>query len=426
MARIKPLKGIRYNLNKVAIEDVVAPPYDVISSFEQDDLYQKSELNIIRLILGKMNDTDDGENNKYTRAAEFFNFWQATEDLIVEDKPAIYVYSQDFEFAEKSYSRTGFLSLLKQEPLFEGTIYPHERTLSKPKADRLNLTVACKSNFSPIFGLYNDESKIVKNILEEVIQASADIDFKIANGERNRVWVVTDEEKIKKLTETLKDEKIFIADGHHRYETSMNYTKKMKDLGETGNFNYIMTFLCDMNDEGLAVFPTHRVVKYNVKMVDFLKELAKDFYVKDINAEDLDATMAAEFFKGNISFGLYNGDKYALLTLKDKTQLAKEMEGSVYYRELDVAVLESMIFEKLLKFSKESIAMQEHLKYVKGFDQTIELIKNKKYDFAFIMNPTRLDQIKNVALAGEVMPQKSTYFYPKLLTGLVINKFETK
>ncbi|MFC1485348.1 DUF1015 domain-containing protein [bacterium] len=426
MAEIKPFRGIRFNQNKIKIKEVVAPPYDVISSEEQDNLYKKNEANIIRLILGKECQNDTKINNKYTRASSFFTNWEQEKILIKDREEALYIYSQDFEFDGISYSRTGFLSLLKQEPLFEGTIYPHERTLSKPKADRLNLMRTCDANFSPIFALYNDETQIIKKIIDEIMQKTPEINF-YNNNERNRLWLLTNEDQIKCIQNTLKDKKIFIADGHHRYETSMNYAKEMRDQKKIGNFDYVMTFLCDMNDKGLTVFPTHRVVQYkNLDIQKFLNKIEKYFNIQKIEKNDLKQKLEKEFEKSNIAFGLYTGEDYLILLLKDKEGLADLIQGSKYYRELDVAVLEALIFEKVLSFSKEDIALQKHLKYIKDLNDAINMIDSKSFNMAFIMNPTRLDQIKNVALAGETMPQKSTYFYPKLLTGIVINKFEAQ
>jgi len=389
----------------------------------EEELYNISDNNIVRLILGKETGNDTDDNNKYTRAAEFFESWQNENVLAQEDKEAIYIYVQDFEVDNKKYTRTGFLCLLKQEPLFEGTIYPHERTLSKPKADRLNLTRACKTNFSPIFGMYNDDGN-VNSIIRETLKQNPDIDFYDDKNERHRLWVLKDEVKTFKIVEAIKDKKIFIADGHHRYETAMNYAKEMKEQGNEGNFNFVLTFLCDMSDKGLAIFPTHRVVKETfIQLDNFMKDVEKYFVIQDSKKDSIKSDLENEFSKKNIAFGFYTGSDYFVLVLKDKSGLSSLINGSEYYRELDVAVLESLIFERILNFSKEDIAQQNHLKYIKDFDETIAVVDSKNFDLAFIMNPTRIEQIKNVSLAGEVMPQKSTYFYPKLLTGLVINKF---
>ena len=426
MAEIRPFRAVKYNLGSVDIKKVVAPPYDVISEKQQEELYKISEQNIVRLILGKEN-SDDNENiNKYTRAAEFFAKWQNEDVLVKEDKEAVYIYMQDFEFDGKKYTRTGFLCLLKQEPLFGGTIYPHERTLSKPKADRLNLTRACKTNFSPIFGLYEGDGN-VNAVIKETVSKNADIDFYDENNERHRLWILKDEAKLEKIVSALKDKKIFIADGHHRYETAMNYAKEMKEKGAEENFNFVLTFLCDMEDKGLAIFPTHRVVKdSSINLDKFMKDLEQYFAIQKSGKGSIKSDLENEFNKKNIAFGIYNGSDYFVLVLKNKDGLENLIKGSKYYRELDVAVLESLIFEKILNFSKEDIAQQNYLKYIKDFGETIESVDSKNFNLAFIMNPTRIEQIKNVSLAGEVMPQKSTYFYPKLLTGLVINKFEVK
>ena len=426
MAEIRPFRAVKYNLKNVDIKKVVAPPYDIISEKQQDELYKTSEQNIVRLILGKEVAGDADKNNKYSRAAEFFAKWQNENVLVKEDKEAVYIYMQDFEFDGKKYTRTGFLCLLKQEPLFGGVIYPHERTLSKPKADRLNLTRACKTNFSPIFGLYNDDGD-VNSVIKETVANKPEIDFYDENNERHRLWILKNEAKLSKIVSSLKDKKIFIADGHHRYETAMNYAKEMKEQGKDGNFNFVLTFLCDMDDKGLAIFPTHRVVKDDsINLAKFMTDLEQYFVIQKSDKNKIKSDLENEFNNKKIAFGFYTGTDCFVLILKDKAGLANLINGSEYYRELDVAVLESLIFERILNFSKEDIAQQNHLKYIKDFDETIQAIDSKNFNLAFIMNPTRIEQIKNVSLAGEVMPQKSTYFYPKLLTGLVINKFEVK
>lgn len=425
MAKILPFQALRYNLNKVDIKNVVAPPYDVISEEKQNDLYKKSEYNVVRLILGKETQQDNEKINKYSRAAEYLQNWINEQVLVQDQKKSIYIYQQDFEMEGKKYTRTGFLCLLKQEPLFGGTIYPHERTLSKPKANRLNLTRSCKTNFSPIFGLYNDTNKSIENILNNITNKEANIDLIDESNERNRVWIVNDEKTVNEIINNLEDKKIFIADGHHRYETAMNYCKEMKEAGKKGNFDHVLAFLCDMEDKGLAVFPTHRVARLNnLDFNKFSKNLEMFFEIKKTNKENIKIDLEKEFNAKNIAFGLYSGNEnYSVLVLKDKNNLDM-IKGSKYYKELDVAVLESLIFENILNFSKEDVAEQKFLKYIKDFNETISVIDDKKFELAFIMNPTRVEQIKNVSLAGEVMPQKSTYFYPKLLTGLVINKFE--
>ena len=219
--------------------------------------------------------------------------------------------------------------------------------------------------------------------------------------------------------------KIFIAEGLHRYETSMNYTKEMHEKGKTGNFDHTLAFLCDMSDTGLKVFPTHRlIVSDAINKADLLKSLEKFFELKKVSLSDLKSELNKNFLDKKIAFGLYYGAGEAyLLILKDKNCL-DEFSGSNYYKELDVSVLENLVFIKILGFTKEDIAMQKFLKYEKDFNETVASVDKKESSLAFLMNPTKVEQIKNVALELEVMPQKSTYFYPKLLTGLVFNKFE--
>ncbi|MFC1512599.1 DUF1015 domain-containing protein [bacterium] len=425
MAEIRPFRGIRYNQKKVKVSKVVAPPYDIISPKEQSDLYKRDQFNVVRLILGKQKKGDNAKSNKYTRARDFFNEWQKKDVFAQDDLPVLYVYRQDFKVLGKNYSRFGFVSLLKLEQFFKGSVYPHERTLSKPKVDRLNLMKQTNTNFSSIFGLYDGKGTKISEVLKRVMKQKPVIDFTDWHKERNRVWIINDQRLIKIITENMKRKKVYIADGHHRYETAYNFSKETGGKIKNDIINYVMTFFCDMNDKGLAVFPTHRLVNLSgFKLENFIKSLDRFFCVSKISKKDMSKKLDTEFKKKNIAFTLFTNNKYYLLVLKNKRILEKMMTGSKAYKELDVAVLESIIFKEVLKFSQKDIAEQKYIKYVKSLKESLELVKYKKYTMAFIMNPTRVGQIRRVALNNELMPQKSTYFYPKLLTGLVMNKFK--
>ncbi|MFC1566239.1 DUF1015 domain-containing protein [bacterium] len=426
MAKIVPIKGITYNQKKANIQDVTAPPYDVIDPKEQNQLYKKSVNNVVKLILGKESKKDTKKNNKYTRASKYFHDWVKKGILEQDSEPCLYFYRQDFKFEGKKYSRTGFICGVKIEPLFKGTVYPHERTLSKPKADRLNLMRACSANFSQVFSLYEDKNKKIETIIKKIAKRKPHVDFVDNHKERNRVWKVSDASIIMSIQKLMTNKKLFIADGHHRYETALNYSKEMKGKNN-GLSDYVMMFLCSMENPGLAVFPTHRLVNLNKMTLNVLLEkLAEYFDIKKIARNKMDTLMKKEFTKGNISFSLYDGKSIYFLVLKDKNSLKKIIKGSKAYCELDVAVLESLVFEDVLKFSKKDIAEQKYLKYVKDLGQTLKMVKSKKFDVGFVMNPPTVKQIESVALNLETMPQKSTYFYPKLLSGLVLNGFENE
>lgn len=417
MAQIAPFRGVRYNQKKVTIAQVAAPPYDVISPKEHDMLYKKNAYNIVRLILGKEQTGDTASNNKYTRAGQFFDDWKKQNIVMTDAIPSMYVYRQDFASHRKSYSRVGFIALMKLEPLGKGSVYPHERTLSKPKQDRLNLMRACNANFSPIFGLYDDGNKKVTAILRAAMKKNPVIDFVDWSKERNRVWVVNDAHSVQAIVAAMKPKKIFIADGHHRYETALTFSK------EHPYANHVMIFLCDLNDKGLVVLPTHRVVKLNgMDMKTFLAATAQYFDVTHTTQQTIAKKLDEQYRKKHIAFGLYNGKTWDVLSLKNNAMRAKFVKGSKAYRALDVAVLEGIVFKHILKFSQEDIALQKFLMYVNNMQDAVSLVKKKTYDAAFIMNPTRVTQIKDVALNGETMPQKSTFFYPKLLTGMVVNQ----
>ncbi|MGN1064913.1 MAG: DUF1015 domain-containing protein, partial [Thermoguttaceae bacterium] len=263
MPNIMPFEGLRYNLAQVGnLSDVVAPPYDVISPEEQDKLYAKHENNVVRLILNKMLPTDDAHNNRYTRSARVLKDWKESGVLVKDSKPSLYVYHQIFTVNGREYCRKGFMCGCEAVPFGEGMVFPHELTMSGPKQDRLMLTTTCKTNFSQIFGLYPDENNEVQNILEEAILGETPLEATDRNGVINRMWIVDDQDVVGKVVKLMGPKPIFIADGHHRYETACNYRKQIAQQGLlTTNHpaNHVLMVCVAMEDPGLIVLPTHRL-----------------------------------------------------------------------------------------------------------------------------------------------------------------------
>ncbi|MGE5472999.1 MAG: DUF1015 domain-containing protein [Ignavibacteriales bacterium] len=442
MAVISPFKGIRYNSKKIEnLSLVTTPPYDIISLEAQEEFYSLHENNIIRIELGKDFDGDSETDNKYTRAGNYLRKWIEEGILVQEDSPAIYIYEQDFTVSEwERKTRRGIIALVKLSDFSEGVVLPHEYTLSKAKQDRFNLMSTTDANISQIFSLYNDDGKISEILNSFTIQNKPDIDYVNSEDIFERLWVVKDSKITSSISELFKDKKLFIADGHHRYETALNYRNKKASENPNHNgtesYNYVMMTIVDMADPGLVIFPTHRALSIkNFNSEEFLSFAKENFGIQKIEysksfdtnsvPEQLTISLAqsGEFGK---SFGYFDGlgDYYYILTIKDVSIMDKLVpDKSPAYRDLDVAVLHSVILEQYFKIDAENMAAQSNLTYVKDAGTAIEKVKSKEYECAFFLNSTKVSQMRDVSLSNEKMPQKSTYFYPKITTGLVINKF---
>lgn len=430
MANIIPFKGLRYNQEKICnLASVVTPPYDIIDETAQARYYAENPNNIIRLELGLSFPKDTIDNNRYTRASQYLEKWIEDETLIVEKKPAIYVYQQEFVFQEKKVVRTGFICGIKVEQYENGKILPHEQTLTKPKKDRLQLMQATQSNFSSIFGLFSDSEKYIDNLLLEHIKGKMpEINITDDANEVHRIWVIDNEDIIGKIVEVLSDKKIYIADGHHRYETALEYAMQMKQKGHKG-YDYVMATLVNLYDEGLVVLPTHRIVGKikNFKFSQFKKDLKKLFDLTLVgNKENLKefSNGLIERGKYNHVFGMYVDKNLYFLTLKDKgqTETLLPQDKSAAWKNLDVAILDNLILDQMLGIGEKERSNQDNLVYSRSEEQVVKYVDNKTYQLGFMLNPTLVEEIVNVAQARDKMPQKSTYFYPKLITGLVLNK----
>ncbi len=422
MAIIKPFKGIRYNPELVDIKSVVTPPYDIISKDDQERFYSKDEHNIVRIILGK--ELDDNEtSNKYTRAKGFLTDWLSKKVLISEDRPSIYIYEQEFTIEKEQKNRMGFISLLKLEDFSSGVVVPHEYTYSKPITDRFNLLSTTQANFGVIFLLHSDPKGLIDAELHKETEKEPLYDFVFENGIKNRLWRMDDEEKIEHLQDEMKDKILFIADGHHRYETALTYKNKMGGKGEQP-YDYRMMALFNMDNPNLEIFPTHRIVSnLKVDKQEIIEKIEKLFSVESFRGNQ------KEFFrllkeKGDKehSFGLYFGKgEFYFLTLKDEKFALEQSDQtkSADWRKLDVSILHKLILEKLLGIEK----VEDHIKYTRSNDEAVEKIDKGEAQLTFLLNTTKLEELKKVTSHKERMPQKSTYFYPKLLTGLVVYKF---
>lgn len=434
MAHIIPFRGLRYNKNE-NLTAVTTPPYDIISPKEQESFYEQSEHNVIRLELGKEYDSDTTNNNRYTRSAATLNDWIDKQVLCFEDKPAVYLYEEIFSLpGGETKSFKGFITLVELEEFSKKIVLPHEETLSKAKTDRFNLMDATHANFSQIYCLYMDSQKVLTKLIDEISSKQADVSFTASDGIRHKLWIVTDEATVSAIQTGFADKQLFIADGHHRYETALNYRNKMReehpDYQKEDLFNYVMMMLVEMDDPGLVVLPTHRMVK-NLEHFDeneVLKKLAGTFAaekiaVKNDAAKEMEVALAAHTEEKVFAF--YTGkDYFYLLTLTDKNAMKTHIaDKSDAWLGLDVAVLHTLILGDVFGIDMENMANQKNLVYTRYAKEAAEGAASGEYQCCFLLNATKVREIKDVSLANEKMPQKSTYFYPKLITGLVMNKF---
>ena len=446
MAEIIPFNGLLYNARKVGdLSRVMAPPYDVISPKLQDTLYARHPNNIVRLILGKINPDDSTENDRYRRAAADLSKWINDGVFVRDERPAIYYYTQSYALKDGTrHTRRGFIALSRIEEFGKGGIHPHERTLSGPKADRLKLMQACGTNLSCIFSLYSDPGRKLNCSLEEAVKTALPlIDVRDDDGIENRLWRIEEPAVIKAVAEGMKNRPLFIADGHHRYETALNYRDMMreKNKNSTGTepYDYVMMYFSNMDDEGMTIWPTHRVI-HSLKSFDGVKfiGICKEFFdiVEFRYNNDTEPEVRTRFLKTletegreKTSFGLHirHRDAYYVLMIKTPETMGLVFGAGIpdVFKKLDVTVLHSLILSKILGITQEAQERQENLVYVKSHEEAINACGKDGNQLVFLLNPTRIEQVRAVAEAGYVMPQKSTYFYPKLLSGLVINLLGT-
>lgn len=433
MEKIVPFRGVRYNQKVIPdVGKVLAPPYDVISPDHQKALYERDEYNVVRLILGYEYETDSETDNRYTRSSIVLNKWLEGGALSREVLPALYLYAQDYEMDGRSFRRVGFICRRLAEP-FGQTVHRHERTLSGPKLDRLRLTRACKMNFSPIFGLYADPQKKLDSIWAEIMKSKKpDISSTDDEGVVHQMWVVMDQNVIAQVQAEMRDKHVVIADGHHRYETALNYRNERREAEKpqgVTDYDYVLMYLSNSHGEGFTVLPTHRLVK-NVDgnaAKSLMAKLADSF---DIHPESLNPDNSAPFMAalkkaGAVapSFGVIAPDgTTSVVTLKKEKYLAEGTGGlSDVLKLLDVSVLQELVFERMLGITKEAVADKTVVGYTISPKTAAESVAKGESKLAFLLNPADVNMVMDVAVKGGVMPQKSTYFYPKLISGLVFN-----
>lgn len=423
MADIKPFRGYIFNPNKVDYQEITCPPYDVVSAEFQQQLYDKHPNNAIRLELPK-------EENKYTVAAERWKEWRSQEILIQDERPAVYVYDQQFTTKDgQSVTRRGFIARLRVVPFSDKVVLPHEKTLTKAKSDRLSLFKETAANFSPIFLLYQDDAFEVDHLIDEIRDDVPFMDIIDYQGTNNQVWRLTNVAVLEKLQEILKSKTVYIADGHHRYETALEYAKirANENPNHTGNeaYNFVMAYFTSMSAPDLVVYPTHRLVHGLTDDVlgSADNKLSSAFSVTEAATEtDLRKWLGQEKTNRFGMVRLLNGNlQFSGLRFNGNESLTNEPGKPKELQLLDVSILHRLIIGQLLGISQEAQDMQTNLYYSKDWNETVSEVKSGKAQIAFLMNPTPVESIKAVSNLGFVMPQKSTFFYPKVITGIAFH-----
>lgn len=421
MATVKPFKAVYYNSDKVKdFSKVVAPPYDIISDEEQTRLHNLSSYNFTHIDYAKDKSGDNKENNKYIRAKKIFQDWLKKGVMVQGEEPGIYFYRQQYKVMGQRYNRLGFIALMELKDDGESKVRPHENTHAKAVDDRLRLTRALSANLSPIFVCYSDKQrKVEKTFNRHVVSQKPMIDVTDKDGVHHQLWALTDPALIKEISQSLNGQNLFIADGHHRYKVATEYRKarltRRQHIAGTEPFNYVMTYFTNIDAKDLQIFSMHRIVKRLPKKLDFIDDYFRIDKLK--NKEEL-LILLAKAGLNEHAFGLYTKEGTFLLRLKNKTLINKMVkEGSKDYKSLDATILKSFIFDRIGLESSDII-------YTKDFNQTIDMVDSGEAEASFILNPVKISQLKAIALNGERMPPKTTYFYPKLLSGLTVYQMQ--
>jgi uncharacterized protein (DUF1015 family) len=416
MAEIEPLRALHYDLEKTGgLQDVVAPPYDVIDAAERAELEARSPYNVVHIDLPR------GNGDMYQHAADLLARWREEGAVVEDDAPALWPLEQDYTGPDgQRRTRRGFLARVRVTEYGAGRIRPHERTHPGPKEDRLRLTRATKANLSPIFSLFSDPAGAAWDALARFTEQAPWGEATDDDGTVNRIWRVPEETAIERVTNALKDAELLIADGHHRYETARVYAE---EIGGEGPHNYVLMCLVALQDPGLTVFPTHRLIR---GLRPEQHETLADALRRDFDVESLEGntTLLVPEPSDEIRIGYIDSHfkRPTMLTLKDPAIADRALpDHAEPYRHLDTAVLEALILKGALGMTDEDIDHLSGLGYARDADEALSLIEGAQYDAAFFMAPTPIERVQAVAAAGESMPPKSTYFFPKVPTGLLFN-----
>ena len=427
----------------------MSPPYDVISSELQKKLHEASEYNIAHLIKGKKSSNDSEEDNEFTRARKMLDEWVEKGVLVKEEKPAIYVLAQDFEVEGNRMTRAGFVALVKLEDMCALTdtegmctgVHQHEETLPKDIEDRLKLLSNTQANFGLIFSIYTDPERVIDGIIEETMKENPLMEVSDEDGITHRLWAIAEDGAISRIRDAMNDKYIIIADGHHRYKTALRYSKEHPENASAG---YRMLAFVNTMNPGLVILPTHRLVQgiEGFDCAKLINELSEDFAVErfEYSGDDGDArkamfgAMKDHFEAGKHALGMYcNDGKYYSLVLENEHRMDAIPDHSDAWKHLDVTILHKMILEDRLgidpnKVASGTIEGGSFVEYIKAVgdavQKSVDKVNKMGYQAVFFMNPTKVEEVEAVATNHETMPQKSTFFYPKVYTGFVINRLK--
>lgn len=440
MAVIIPFRGTFYNPQKIQnIGDVVAPPFDIISEEGQEYFHNRHPQNMIRLTLGRTAETDTTTDNRYTRSAGYLDKWLSKNIFVQDEIPALYLTAHKFSHENKPVTRYGLIALVGLEPFEKGVVLPHEKTFSKVKAERLELIKACNANLSPIFSLYADQDNQILNVLLEAIaDKPPEMSFLDYNDHEHRLWRITDQAVHRYVADAMQAKRIFIADGHHRYGTALNYKNWLANndpgFNDRHPANYVMMYLCSMEDSGVVILPAHRMLNEvpAAARASLIQKSAQYFDVitipyKGDNREKARADFLA-MLKSNASkncLGIFMKDDPDLYLLTLKPHVMEQMFGNELVeslRNIDVTVLTRLLFMEILGFDQARLDNETLIAYSSIAEDAIDAVEAGKHDITFILNPTTIQQVRRIAEEGLIMPRKATYFYPKVITGQVINQ----
>ncbi len=426
MAIVRPFNALTYNIDVVGdIASVITPPYDVISPEEQDRFYRSNPYNIIRIELGRESSADSPHDNRYTRAATFLREWRRENVLVRESIPTFSLYRQRFTVGNTPRERLGLVAAVKLEPFEARIVLPHERTLSRPKHDRLELLRATETNISHIFGLYSDKDRVVDGILEEVAESVPPCFAVTVDGVTHELFSIADQGSIHAISRTLEPLQILIADGHHRYETALAYRdeREVRPGGHDGGYGFTMMTLANM-ESGLVVLPIHRSVrfKHSLDAAELRARLSTTFEVTPVSESiDLSGLLAQDIARNTIGF--VDTEGMSLLRLRDDTLLREAFpQASDDLLHLDVNVVQALVFERELGIGPSEL--EDYVAYPKDEGDARRLVRDGLADAAFILRPVDVHTIHRIAQRLEKMPQKTSFFYPKIWTGLVMRSLD--
>jgi len=429
MATIKPFRGTRYNPQTVEdLSHVISQPYDRVRHGLQDKYYDQSPYNVVRIIRGKETPEDSNENNVYTRAREYYDAWLDEGVLMREDQPALYVLRQSFTLPDGTRkTRQGLVTAFQLSPFDEGVVLPHERTHSGPKVDRLNLMRATEVNFGHIFMLYSGDR--INQLLNDATGSTEGLEAHdlFEQDVLQEFWPITDPEVIEGVVEEMAPKRnLIIADGHHRYETAINYRDEMRekhpDAPSNAGFNFRMVTMVSMQDPGLVILPTHRLIHSYGKMsaTEILETAKETFSLIQLDGRDELEAALDEATPDHPRFGFYNGG-FTVLELRDPDVMDRLLPGrDPAWRMLDVSVLHEVLIQRVMGISEEAVERKENIEYLRDPQMGYDAVDAGEAEFLFVLNPTRMEQVRACTAAGEKMPQKSTDFYPKVISGMVM------